>query len=328
MIESSHKILLVGAGQLGSRHLQGLAQIDIPVSIAVIDPNRSSLKTAQERFVEIKENPNIKEIRFYTSIDKAPGSIDLAVIATGADVRAEVVTSLIADRTVRNIILEKFLFQKEADFARVGELLQKQQVNAVVNCPRRLYPIYRQLQNILSGEVSITFCVDGSNWGLGCNVIHFLDLFAFLTGNSSIKIDDKLLDKAVLESKRPGFVEFTGTLKGSNARGDRFEISSRIEPGTPLQVSIETTNQQIKIHEAGGKALFSNKVTGTEHQETFTMPYQSQLTGVVAREMLMNKDCGLTPYHESMQLHLPVLRSFIGHLNNVSNKQYDYCPIT
>lgn len=328
MIESSHKILLVGAGQLGSRHLQGLAQIDIPVSISVIDPDKTSLKTAQERFVEIKENPNIKEIRFYTNSDKAPACIDLAVIATGADVRAEVVTSLIADRTVRNIILEKFLFQKEADFARVGELLQKQQVNAVVNCPRRIYPIYRQLRNVLSGEEPITFCVDGSNWGLGCNVIHFLDLMAFLTGNSSIELDDKLLDKVVLESKRPGFVEFTGTLKGSNARGDRFEISSRNEPGTPLQVSIGTANQQINIHEAAGKALFSNKVTGTEQQETFTMPYQSQLTGVVAHEMLMGNECGLTPYHDSMRLHLPVLRSFIGHLNNVSNKQYDYCPIT
>ncbi|GAB6081167.1 hypothetical protein JCM30471_00810 [Desulfuromonas carbonis] len=329
MTDSIHNILLIGAGQLGSRHLQGLAHINIPVSIEVIDPSEASLKTARERFSEIAKNPHIREIRFNTTGNGESGSVDLAVIATGADVRADVVTALIADKPVRNIILEKFLFQKESDFVRVGALMHERQVNAVVNCPRRVYPFYHQLKNVLSGDGPITFRVDGSHWGLGCNGVHFLDLFAFLTDEySSIRIDEVLLDNTILESKRPGFVEFTGSVRGANARGDRFEISSSIEQGTPLRISIGTGTRQIEIQESTGSALFFDNSSGTNYQESFAVSYQSQITGTVAQEMLMNGACSLTHYKESVHLHLQLLKTLLTHLNNVSGKQYEYCPIT
>ena len=37
------KLLLVGAGQLGSRYLQGLAHVDTPVSITAVDPSLNPL---------------------------------------------------------------------------------------------------------------------------------------------------------------------------------------------------------------------------------------------------------------------------------------------
>ena len=329
MMDSIQNILLIGAGQLGSRHLQGLAHINMPVSIEVIDPSEASLKNARERFSEVANNPYVRDIRFNTTGNGENCCIDLAIIATGADVRADIVTSLIANKKVRNLILEKFLFQKESDFERVGALLHDRQVNAVVNCPRRVYQIYLKLKEIIFGDGPITFCVDGSNWGLGCNGVHFLDLFAFLTGDySSIKVNDVLLDNTIQESKRPGFVEFTGSIRGVNSRGDRFEISSRIEPGTPLHLSIKTQARQIEIQETLGTAIFVNQQTGQEHQETFTVPYQSQITGIVAQEILMNGACSLTPYKESVLLHLQLLQTLLAHLNNVSGQQYDYCPIT
>jgi len=328
MTDFIHNILLVGAGQLGSRHLQGLAHISIPVSIIVIDPSEASLKTARERFTEIKSNPNIKDIQFQTTHHKSHECIDLAVIATGADVRADVLDYLITNKQVRNVILEKFLFQKQTDYERIGVLLEKQLVKVFVNCPRRLYPFYRQLKKILSGEGPISFIVDGSQWGMGCNIIHFLDLFAFLTGNHAIGINNVSLDNSILESKRPGFVEFTGTVMGANARGDRFEISSRIEPDKPLRISIISGSQQIEIHESEGRVLFTSTKTGDVQQESFVVSYQSQLTGEIAQEILLTGTCTLTPYTESMHLHLPILKTFLGHLNNVSGRQYDYCPIT
>ena len=43
-------IKIVGAGQLGSRHLQALQSIRTPLDIHVIDPSPESLKVAEERF--------------------------------------------------------------------------------------------------------------------------------------------------------------------------------------------------------------------------------------------------------------------------------------
>jgi len=323
-----HRIVLIGAGQLGSRHLQGLANIDIPVSIDVIDPNEASLQTARERYAQIAANPNISKVRFLPRISDLSGQIDLAIVATGADVRADVISSLVLNYTVRNLLMEKVLFQKEADFDRIATLLSRQQVYAEVNCPRRIFPFYLHLKEILSVATGFSFSVDGSNWGMGCNAIHFLDLFAHLSGNSVVEIKDVLLNEKILESKRPGFVEFTGTISGNNLRGDSFSISSRIEPDVPLKITIKTDAQLIEIDESAGKASFFNKVTEVKSQESFVLPYQSQLTGIVARDILLSGAGGLTPYSESAQLHIPILRAFLTHLNRVSEKHYDFCPIT
>lgn len=328
MNNAQHTVVLVGAGQLGSRHLQGLAHIDIPLSIHVIDPSESSLCMARERYHEIETNPNISDIRFLTRMEDAPATIDLAVVATNANVRADVVRTLVKQSSIRHIILEKVLFQKEGDYKSIAELFHTHRINAVVNCPRRIYPFYRQLKQTLAAEGTFSFCVEGSNWGMGCNAIHFIDLFTFLSGDASLVVDAAALDDTVLESKRPGFVEFTGMLTGTNSRSDSFSIASLAAPGTPLSISIRTGKHLITIHESSGEAIFYDENSGESHHESFVVPYQSQLTGMVAREMILNGACGLTPYTESMQLHLPVINAFIGHLGKAGNGPYEYCPIT
>jgi threonine dehydrogenase-like Zn-dependent dehydrogenase len=42
-----YNIAVVGAGQLGSRHLQSLKGIQLDVRIVVIDPNQESLEIAK-----------------------------------------------------------------------------------------------------------------------------------------------------------------------------------------------------------------------------------------------------------------------------------------
>ena len=53
-------IVLIGAGKLGSRHLQALAKLSISATIYVIDLNSNAIEVAKERFHEIPYNPNIK----------------------------------------------------------------------------------------------------------------------------------------------------------------------------------------------------------------------------------------------------------------------------
>jgi predicted dehydrogenase len=49
-------IVIIGAGQLGSRHLQALRLIDEPIRIQVVDPSHESLKVAEERFNQVKKD--------------------------------------------------------------------------------------------------------------------------------------------------------------------------------------------------------------------------------------------------------------------------------
>ena len=83
-------VVLIGAGNIGSRHLQGLAKVKFPLNITVIDPFEQSLKIAEERFYQIKTK--IKHsINFSQSIKNAPNQMDLAIIATSSNIRRNVI---------------------------------------------------------------------------------------------------------------------------------------------------------------------------------------------------------------------------------------------
>ena len=47
-----YKIAVIGAGQLGSRHLQGLKLSKLKSDIWVVDNNPNSLQIAQQRYEE------------------------------------------------------------------------------------------------------------------------------------------------------------------------------------------------------------------------------------------------------------------------------------
>ena len=109
-------IALIGVGQLGSRHLQALAKIDIPVILQIVDPNTDSLKLAQGKYLEIPKNHNIHSIDFLTKIDELTANLDLCIIATNSDVRFKVFQELVSKKKVPYIVFEKIVFQSEKQF--------------------------------------------------------------------------------------------------------------------------------------------------------------------------------------------------------------------
>jgi hypothetical protein len=329
MTQTGYRVLLVGAGQLGSRHLQGLALIDVPVIIDVVDPFEPSLRTAQDRYLEVPINSNVLATNFFTRLDQAPSDVDLCIVATNADVRFDIVKRLLDRCTVRNFLLEKVLFSRKDHYGIIGDLLRLRQIPTYVNCVRRLVPFYKELKDKLAGQSKIEFEFAGSNWGLGCNSIHMIDLFAFLTGDPDISFDQISLDKEVLQSKRAGFYEFTGTITGTSKNGHSIKMKSSKEPGPPDRLSIRAGSLVITVEESMGRAsILGNGIPLGAEQIQVSIPYQSQLTGIVASEILKSGRCSLTRYEESARLHLPLLDVFIGHLRQVIGADYDFCPIT
>lgn len=327
MTENEKRIVLIGAGQLGSRHLQGLAQVEVPSYIDVVDPSPTSLDLARQRFQEMAPGM-VREVCYVPSLEAIPEQVDLAIVATGADVRASIVEALLGRCKVSHLIMEKVLFQKEVDYAKVGKLFNSCGVTAVVNCPRRLYPFYQNLRELLASDGPLSLAVEGSLWGLGCNAVHFLDLFAYLTREGVCHIEEADLGDRVLESKRLGYVEFTGTISGGNSRQDRFTITSSAEPGKEAHICIKNAKRHIEIYETGGKVLETDRASGAVVEKPFSVIYQSQLTGRVATEILTRGTCGLTPYLDSAALHLPMLQAFLGHLERATGVRRDHCPIT
>src|SRR3989344_1898284 len=93
-------IMIIGAGNIGSRHLQALARVPQPLAITVIDPSPESLKIAQKRFEEIPQAAP-HHIQYQAAIPEAAGAIDIAIIATTSSHRRAALESLPAIHPVR-----------------------------------------------------------------------------------------------------------------------------------------------------------------------------------------------------------------------------------
>lgn len=325
-----NKLILIGAGNIGSRHLQGLRLVKSALNITIVDPSDAALGRAQELFNNVEADHKFAGELNFTNEIPANQSFDIAIVATSSGVRRSITEQLLSTNEIKYLVLEKFLFQTLEDYSVITNLLEEKQINAFVNCPRRLFPFYRKLRNELQLEEGpIEFHFSGTNWGLACNSVHRLDLFAFLTNSIELEIDVSGLEHTVVRSKREGYVEFHGRIECNTRVGDKMIVTSFSKGSAPNLQIINTPSRRYIISE---KQRFMFTAVAQNNWEwlrqDFEMPFQSQLTNVFVEELLGEMKCSLTPYTESSQHHTALLNGFMGHMSQVSGEEVRLCPIT
>jgi predicted dehydrogenase len=319
-----YKVLIIGAGQLGSRHLQGVLQSKNGLHVTVVDPSLESLGVAEARANEMKKGVDETVVNYSQKIPKGD-VIDVCIIATTANIRYRVTKELLSNNSVKHIVFEKVLFQKAEEYKRVKELLNLGGSQGWINCPRRLYPTYKHLKELLSQEASVDMEVSGSGWGLACNSVHFLDLYAYLTNQTEYKITENNLDRKVISSKRKGFYEVTGEFQAESKKGNinlRCTDSELIE----LQVLLSSPKYKILVDETGG--YYTYEVNGNLEKVIHTPLYQSQLSGNNVDELIDSGVSSLTPYKDSCDIHTPFITLIKKHLEISLGQHLDACPIT
>lgn len=319
--------LIIGAGQLGSRHLQGLVKCLEQLEIYVLDPSLDSLKIAQEREKEI----NHKHKVIYTqSWEILPEFFDIVIVATNANIRESVINKLLENHKVRFLILEKVLFQELNAYQRVRDLLVQHNVITYVNHPRRMFESYINIKANLDSNIQSIYSVVGGNWGIGCNALHFLDLFVFLSEKKLKYINVNLIEDELLESSRKGFTEFTGTLTGYLTDGSFFNITSLKGESSAISVTIFNNEQRLiiqegltpQIYELEKKNLFNCK------KDIFKVQYQSELTTNIVDGLLNNNSCSLPSYDDARHTHELFLTTMLEKYNNITGLQAKILPIT
>jgi len=323
-------ILLIGAGQIGSRHLQSLALLDIPLRIDVVDLSETSRNVAQARFEEIKNSNQQASLHYFESIALVENNTyDVALITTDSKPRRAILEELLPKVKIKYLVLEKFLFPRVEDYAVIGDLIDKHGIKAYVNTARRLYKHYQDISNFFVNEAHIHFRVSGSDWGLGCNGIHFVDLFAMLSGSENLQLSTQQVDNTILDSKRRGYIEFTGTLTGVDDRNNSIEITSYYGGTTPVQVEISSKSHRVVVNEKTCEMLISSESTGWATQmSSFKPQFQSELTHIVVKDLIEKGTCQLPTYTESAHLHLVFLNAFLEFINRHSEEKTNICPIT
>ncbi|HAT1699306.1 Gfo/Idh/MocA family oxidoreductase [Legionella pneumophila] len=320
------KIVIIGAGQLGSRHLQSLNLLNQEIEIDVIDPSLESLEIAKTRFDATIQDVKHK-ISYAQSIPNQQ-SVDIAIIASTANSRRTIIENLLNKTEVRHLVLEKLLFTQEQDYYEVAKQLSSKDMKVWVNCTMRMMPYYQHLNTAFKNEV-VQYHVNGSQYGLVTNAIHYLDHLAYITGSDQFEIDTRYLDKQIIPSKRNGYFELTGTLVARFENGSTAFLHCDKNGMAPIQIEIYNHNLRVISREWEQKAWQTSLEKDWKWEEVNApIPYQSMLTAELVTTLLETGSCNLTSYEISMQHHLQLLgplKEFL--LDNKLNSEIDY-PFT
>lgn len=316
-------IVIVGAGGIGQRHAQSCGTLPVAgYSLHLVDPN-------DENRARTNELLNGRDaVSWYKTVSDLPKTIDLAIVATRADIRAAITQNLVENASARSLILEKVLFQKLDDYASTGRILRQAGAAAWVNCPRRLWLSYRQLRDELKGQDIARIGMSGADWDIGCNAIHFIDLFAFLTGSAEVVVDEIRLGE-VRPAKRSGMLHIEGEVIGHLTQANRgvpFRIASIPTHRGSQMVRIETSRGVIEIAESGS-SMTVTRPDGTS--VSHTIPFQSQLTAPTIEDIIETGRCGLASYDESRVLHETFVTALLAALERAGRlADRAVCPIT
>lgn len=322
------EILLIGAGQLGSRHLQGLLKMSQECIIYVLDPSTESLQTSKQRAEEITHT---HQVNYLSNWDSLPSRFDLSIIATNSNIREQITTQLLERFSVSYLILEKVLFQEIGAYGRISELIKQKGVKTWVNHPRRMFKQYQDIKKLIQeAKEPVVFNLAGGNWGLGCNGLHFIDLFAYLTNSEVSEIETDWLDDVLHESKRKDYIEFTGTLKGKTRNNDQFTITSFLGEVSPLTITISSSSNRWLIHEGmvSNISYLSKKNNFERIENDYNMEFQSSLTTRLVNDIFTTTDCDLPTYEEACSSHIPFIDALLKKYNNLTGLNATICPIT
>jgi hypothetical protein len=256
---------------------------------------------------------------FLKNIPKVDKKIDVLIIATKSDNRVLVLEKVLKNNFVESIILEKIVASRHSDLYKIEKLINFYKItNVYVNCPRRLFPFYIKLKKIINNN-NITMEVSGVNWNSTSNLIHFLDLFCFLSGLKSVKLVSLLFHKK--KEIKNKFIYYSGEYIFSN-NNFFLKITDKLVKNKKVDVKVLIKGKKkfnYTILET--KKLYINNITNRHFK--FNFINQSKLTSKIVSSLLNNKKVGLLKFLDSINHHkiiIKILETFLK--KNRINKKY------
>lgn len=314
-------LLLIGAGQLGSRYIQSIIKEDLNYNIVVIDPSETSLNLAQKRWIEAGGNKSSHKIFWSQTLPKKNNNYDLAVIATSSKNRASLINHLASQVKVNYWVIEKILAQSNKEL----EMIQAATNNATkvyVNTPKRQMKWFKKIKS-KSSKKPFQIIKSGGLWGLACNSIHYIDLVTWWTGQSLISINSEGLSKDWFESKRKGYFEVTGKLLAKFSEGTELILQSSKDTVENILKVKFSDNDTCNIYEKKGTAFFSDGSILNGRLEL-----QSEIGGPIITKILTKGICELPTFEDSLKIHTIFLDSMLEHWNRSNKKNDKLVPIT
>ena len=318
-------IILVGCGNIGSRHLQALVKLPFTVNIHIIEKSSKSKNLAKLRLNEIKFNKKNHQIFWYDSINQLTNNGDLVIISTLSQGRVDLILNLLKNKN-KKFLIEKPVCQSKKEYENLLNQMKLFKATGWVNTNRRYFESYKKIKHEISNSKFININVISKASGLGTNAIHFLDLFSWLINDSKIKLNGEFLIPKIFSNKRgKEFKEFYGTIVGSGKNNSSITLTFLPANTESIFVTISTDSANYVIDELNHNAIKMGKIN---KKFNFKFEHASQLTTKIAMDILEKNTSLLPKLNESYVHHTELFRIFNTHIKKQLKRHVSLCPIT
>ena len=298
------KILIIGLGKIGSNHLKAIERFKKKIEIYVLEK-----KLNDENFLNKKINliKNLNNNHTY----------DLVIISTNSTERFSLFLELVKKNNVKNIIFEKFVFFKKEQFMKTFEVLKKKKINVWVNCLRREISIFHKIKRKIKGDFVLTY--KSKNWGLGCNSIHFVDLFCFLSNTAKSLIKRSDLSKKIYKSRRKGYMEFKGLIEFKIKNSKLFIQDDKINNNKVFKI---TTNKNVFSFNSKENILTELNIKNSNLKKyKCEEPKVSLISYNIIKKIFKKQKVNLVTLKESFLHHKILIDIFSSHLKRINHKK-------
>jgi predicted dehydrogenase len=222
------RVLVVGAGRMGLRHLRGLAAAGVEATVVDPRPEARSKAGAAAAFATLEEA-------------LGAGRYEAAVLAETAAGRLERFTA-VAGAGISRVLVEKPLEQSRARTHSLAAVAHEHRMEVRVNHFFRTLHLFRELRE---GPRPFHLAVTGGAFGLACNGIHWIDLARFLSGDADGLLLYGELDEEPIGSGRGGeFRDYGGRALYGFPDGSRLYLASAATSSAPMHAVLEQPSAQ------------------------------------------------------------------------------------
>jgi len=325
------RVLIVGCGELGSRHLQALASLPMVTHIEVLDPRPESFQLGRDRLQELPGPRPSAEISWITSIEQATKDGGLCVIATQAKGRCELLRSVANTLGYTSFLLEKIADQSVAAIEETAAFCRAKEISVWVNCQTRIVPTYQRIKKKLAATEPIYLTAIGGMQYLATNGIHTADLFAYYDECKSIEEAGAKIDPILHLSKRGSDIyDLRGTLRGFTAKGSNLSISYVDSDSSWGHISVSSDRYRCVVdHQQEWMAEADFESEWSWRQVPFEGSMMvSRTTREIAVDIFASGKCGLPTLEESLVSHRFILNGLLPHFSDLLGQTLDSCPVS
>ena len=312
-------ILILGVGNIGIRHIQGLINYKKKLVFYILDTNKNYKSIFKDEIKEIRLTNDLYEINSLNEIKKI--NFELTIISTTANSRIDVLRQIITSINYKYILLEKPICTSIKDLKYLNTNLNKK---IFINFPRRYCDWHNKIKEVLTKNYTDKIKkieINGSNLGIACNACHFVDLINYWTNKKLIKVDNSRLKKWI-NSKRPGFYEVIG------------KITFIFENDVVLTINSDKKFKDFDFKIFDDKSLiltidYKNKIAKFENDFKLVGEIKKQSkSSHILLGLLQNQNLNICKLETEINSHEKILKSLIDFWNLKNNQKVEEVMIT